>query len=97
MENTAKYPGRNAKVCEQTVVRSQWVVRGYRGSEFRQTVLMRYHVSQAEEHAEGLLHAQNPNEGPFAVELSDGFIARDSFRGNDMLARVIAFLRACPQ
>ena len=29
-------------------------------------------VEQAEEHGEGLLHAQEAVEGPFAVELEDG-------------------------
>lgn len=31
------------------------------------------------------------------MELSDGFIALDSFRGDDVLACVVAFLRAGPE
>ena len=33
-------------------------------------------VEEAEEHAEGLLHAEEAVEGPFAVELVDGLEVR---------------------
>lgn len=57
-------------------------------------------VEEGEEHGKGLLHAHDPLEGPFAVELDHGAqhrgVARNTAVGNDMLAGVITFGRAGP-
>lgn len=62
---------------------------------------MREVVEEAEDDGEGLLHAQESVEGPFAVELEDGLtvwrVAGFSLVGYDVLADVVALRRARPQ
>ncbi len=53
-------------------------------------------VEEGEEDREGLLHAQETVEGPFAVELDDGFIVRDALVSDYVLAGVVAFGGAVP-
>lgn len=57
-------------------------------------------IQEREQDREGLLHPQNPAEGPFAVELNDRSehrgVTRDSFVGNDMLTSIVAFSWASP-
>jgi len=64
-----------------------------------EAVVVRPEVAQAAEDREGLLHAQEAAEGPFAVELHDGE-GRDGGGaplGYYALAGVVAFLRAGPE
>lgn len=58
---------------------------------------MREEVQQGEEDGEGLLHAEEAVEGPFAVELNDGFQGGDACIGDDVLAGVVAFGSAIPE
>lgn len=54
-------------------------------------------VQDGEEDGEGLLHAQDPEKGPFAVELLDGEAITDAAGSDGLLTGVIAILRAGPQ
>jgi len=54
-------------------------------------------VEEGEEDGEGLLHAEEAVEGPFAVELDDGFGFEDARVGDYVLAGVIAFRGTVPE
>lgn len=54
-------------------------------------------IEQGEEDREGLLHSQEAVEGPFAVELDNGFGACDAHVGYDVLTNVVAFRGAVPE
>jgi hypothetical protein len=58
-------------------------------------------VEEGEEDGEGLLDAEEAVEGPFAVELDDGFkvgrVAEEAVLGYDVLAVVAAFGGAIPE
>lgn len=62
---------------------------------------VREEIEQREENAGGLLHAEKAPEWPFAVELNDRFevgrFAREALLSYDVLAGIVAFLRACPE
>lgn len=62
---------------------------------------MREEVHQAEQHGEGLLHAEEAVEGPFAMVLHDrlqhGRVAVHAPVGDDVLAGVVTFGRAVPE
>jgi hypothetical protein len=62
---------------------------------------MREEVKKGEEDAEGLLHAQEAVEGPFAVVLYYwvyvGRVTRQAGVGGDVLACVVAFGWAGPE
>ena len=64
-------------------------------------MVMSQEVEQGEDDGEGLLHAQEAVEGPFAVELEDGFavgwVAGEALVSDDVLACVVAFRRAVPE
>lgn len=64
-------------------------------------MIMRQEVEEGEEDTGGLLHSEEAVKGPFAVELDDGFevgrLTCESLFGYDVLAHIIAFLRAVPQ
>lgn len=54
-------------------------------------------VEEGEEDGEGLLHAQDAVEGPFAVELYDGLGLSDSVVGDYVLAGIVAFRWTVPK
>ena len=54
-------------------------------------------VEEREEYGEGLLHAHEAVEWPFAVELDYGFGCGDASVGDYVLASVVAFSRAIPE
>lgn len=60
---------------------------------------MRPEVEQAAQHGEGLLHAEEAAEGPLPVELHYGFRRQGGGAqvGHEVLARVVALLRAGPE
>ena len=62
---------------------------------------MRQKIEEREEDAGGLLHAKEAVEGPFAVELEDGFevgwIAGEAGLRRDVLAGVVAFGGTVPE
>ena len=64
--------------------------------------LLRHRLNkEGEDHGEGLLHAEEAVEGPFAVELQDrlsvGWVPRQARVGYDVLAGVVAFGGAGPE
>lgn len=54
-------------------------------------------VEEGEEHGEGLLHAEEAVEGPFAVELFDGEGGGGALVRYYVLADVVAFGWAVPE
>lgn len=58
-------------------------------------------IEEAEEDRGRLLNAHEAVEGPFAMELEDGFevgwVARDSLVGDYVLAGIVAFGGTIPQ
>lgn len=57
---------------------------------------MRITVEDGEEDGEGLLHAEEPFERPFPVELLDRLALGDARGGYSVLASIIAFRGAGP-
>lgn len=57
-------------------------------------------IEEGEDNGEGLLHAHEAIEGPFAVELEDwltvGWLTGEAHVGDYVLAGVVAFARAVP-
>jgi hypothetical protein len=58
---------------------------------------VREEVEQGEEDGEGLLHAQDAVEGPFAVELDDAVVVEDALVRYDVLAGIVAFGGTIPE
>lgn len=54
-------------------------------------------ISKGPQNTQGLLHAEETVERPFAMKLYDGEAFLDSARGNDMLTGVIALTGASPE
>jgi hypothetical protein len=96
VENHAKRPARQTDVAEPQIVFAQRVARRYLVAQLVHAPVVGEVVEQREYDAEGLLHAHESVEGPFAVKLVDGL--RGWARGGyDVLARVIAFGRTVPE
>jgi hypothetical protein len=93
----AEDPARHATVREPNIVFPQRVRGGDIRLDLREAVLVREEVEEREEDGEGLLHAQEAVEGPFAVELHDRFRGRDALVGDDVLAGIVAFCWAVPE
>lgn len=103
MKHHAKDPARTADVPEEEVVSAE----GVRGRDLRAELAhapgVGEVVEEGEEDGEGLLHAEEAVEGPFAVELDDGGGARvrrvvgEAGVGYDVLAGVVAFGGAVPE
>lgn len=70
-------------------------------AQLRHAPVVREIVEQRENDAEGLLHAEEAVEGPFAVELEDGLhvrrVAGEAGVGYDVLACVVAFGGTVPE
>lgn len=71
MENHAEDPGREAEVAEPEIEFAERVGGRDGGFELGNAPAVREVVEQGEEDGEGLLHAEEAVEGPFAVELQD--------------------------
>jgi hypothetical protein len=101
MKNHAKRPAREAHVPETQIVLPERVCGRDVGAQLRHAPRVRDVVQQREDDAEGLLHAQEPVEGPFAVKLDDRLqirrVAREASGGDDVLACVVAFGGAGPE
>ena len=92
VEDGGEDPGGGAEVCERGVVREVGVVGWDVGAESDEAVLVRKKVEEGEEDGEGLLDAENPREGPFAVELDgrERWAVSLSRGAHDCLAGVVA-------
>ena len=71
VEDGAEDPGRDAEVAKDQIISSQRIARWDHGPDLLETVLVRPKVQQGEQHGEGLLNAEDPLKGPFAVVLYD--------------------------
>jgi hypothetical protein len=97
MKYHAEGPASHAEVCEVDVVFAQRVGCWDVGGDLREAVLVCEEVEEREEDGEGLLHAQEAVEGPFAVELHDWFSGGDALVRDYVLAGVVAFCWAVPE
>lgn len=97
VENGAEDPGGDAEVGEQLVVPAQRVGGRHALTQPHQPVPVRHQVAHAEQHRRRLLQPQHPLERPLTVELRHRLPGRDPPRRHDVLARVVAFLRARPE
>lgn len=97
VEDGAKGPGGEAKVGEDLIVRAEGVVGRDAAADLLEPFPVRPEVADGEEHGEGLLHAEEAVEGPFAVELDDVEVGGDAGGGDDVLAGVVAFGGAVPE
>ena len=97
VEEDAEDPGGDAEGGEGLVVAAQRVGGGDPAAHLDEPAVVRGHVAEAEEHGEGLLHAEHPRERPLPVELRHLLPARAPPRRHDPLARVVALLGARPQ
>jgi len=95
MKYHTKDPTRKPKVPKHYIIFPQRIGSRDRLAQSTQTMVMGEEIEQREENTEGFLHAQKPIEGPFSVELEDGFavgwIASEALVSYYVLAGVIAF------
>ena len=100
VEDHAKHPACHPDVAERDIVLAERVRGGYAFVDLGEAIAVREEVEDGEEDGEGLLHAQEAVEGPFAVELHDrvryGIIGKASL-GYDMLAHIVAVALAIPK
>lgn len=97
VENHAERPTRQAHVSKEQIVISQRVGRGYVVADLGHAPRVREVVEEGEDDGEGLLHAEEAVEGPFAVELVDVRVEGERGGGYDVLAGVVAFGGAGPE
>lgn len=97
MKDTAGGPARDADVGEHDVKGAQRVRGGDGVADFVEAVDVGPEVGGGEEDGDGLLHAKEAGEGPFAVELDDGLVRGDAGGGDYALAGVVAFRGAIPE
>lgn len=101
MEDHTEDPTRESKIPKRDVVFTQRVSRWDLFSDLLQAVIMGEQVHQGEKDGSWLLHAEEAVEGPFSVELHDGFevwwVAGEAVVGYDVLTSVIAFGGAVPE
>lgn len=101
MEDGGGGPGEVAGCGEGGVVGAEGVGGGDVGVEVGEAPGVGGEVEEGEEDREGLLQAEEPVEGPLAVELVDRGQVRDwpgeAGVGDDVLAGVVAGRRARPE
>ena len=101
MENHAEHPAREPKVPKEDVILPQRVRGRDPFTDLRHAPVVREVVEQREDDGEGLLHAHEAVEGPFAVELVYWLhvrrVALQPPVRYDVLACIIALGRAVPQ
>ena len=100
MEDHAKHPACHPDVAEGGVVSTERVGGGYVFVDLGEAIAVREEVEEGEEDGEGLLHAQEAVEGPFAVELHYRVrhsIVGETSLGDDMLAHIVAVALAIPK
>lgn len=97
VEGRAADPRRCAEEAEDLVVAAHGVARRHARAQPRQPHLVRHQVAHAEDDREGLLEPQHAHERPLAVELRDRLPGLEPAPRHDVLAGVVAFLRARPE
>lgn len=97
MEDHAESPACHAKVSKKNIIFAQRISRWDGSANVCETVVVRPEVEEGEDDGGGFLCAEEPVEGPFAVELLDGQTARDALVGDYVLAGVVALGGAIPK
>lgn len=97
MKHAAGRPARDAHVGKHDVKGSHGVRGWDGGADFVEAVKVGPKVGSGEEDGDGLLHAEDAGEGPFAVKLNDGLVGGNAGGGDYALAGVIAFGGAVPE
>lgn len=97
MEDGGEDPGGDANAGEPDVEGSEAIVGGDLGADLAEAGHVRPEIGEGEEHAEGLLHAQEAVEWPFAVELDDVLAGLDAAICDYVLTGVVAFAGAVPE
>lgn len=97
VEDGAQHPRGHAHVREHLVKGTQRVRGRDVRAHFGQASVVRPQVTEREEHAKRLLHAQEAVKGPLAVELHHALPCGDAPIRDDVLACVVAFARAVPE
>lgn len=100
MEYRAERPTCQTAVTERKVVWPERVPRGDRLADSGHPLPMGKEIEDGEEDREDFLHAENPTEGPFAMELQDrrehwGISSESAIR-HHMLTGIVAFGRTSP-
>ncbi|KFY84334.1 hypothetical protein V500_09395 [Pseudogymnoascus sp. VKM F-4518 (FW-2643)] len=99
VEDGAGDPADHADIGEVDVVFAQRVGFWDELADLVEALVVGGIVEEGEDDGEGLLHAEDAVEGPFAVELDDGEgrVRRDAHVGDYVLAGVVAFGGAGPE
>jgi len=97
VEDGAEHPRGDAEVCEELVEGEEAVRRRDGGAQATEARGVGPEVAEGKDYAEGFLHAEDAEEGPFSVELDDGLVGDDAAGGYVVLAGVIAFGGTIPQ
>ncbi|KFY23002.1 hypothetical protein V493_06164 [Pseudogymnoascus sp. VKM F-4281 (FW-2241)] len=99
VEDGAGDPADHADVGEVDVVFAERVGLWDELADLVEALVVGGVVEEGEDDGEGLLHAEDAVEGPFAVELDDGEgrVLRDAQVGDYVLAGVVAFGGAGPE
>lgn len=97
MEHGAPEPAAHAEIAEETVVWHKWVVSRQLAPEPLETRVVGIAIEDGEEDGEGLLHAKEPFERPFPVELFSCVTVGDARGGYSALAGIVAFRGASPE
>lgn len=97
VEDRTKDPASDAHMREDHIERPQGIASGNELPDLDEAIVVRIEVPEGEEHAKGLLHAEEAVEGPFSVELHHGLMGGEALRCDNVLARVVAFGGAVPE
>jgi hypothetical protein len=97
VKDHAEDPAGHAEVGQHNVVTAQGVGLRDSRADLGEAVLVGEEIKEGEEDGEGLLHAEEAVEGPFAMELDDRFGIGDALRGDYVLAGVVALGGAVPE
>lgn len=97
MEHGAPEPAAHPEEAEEAVVWHEGVSCGQLAPERPEARVVRVAIENGEENGEGLLHAEQPFERPFTVELLNFVAVHDARGGHRALAGIVAFGGAGPE
>lgn len=96
VEERAEDPRRHADGAEANVPRPQRVCRGHMKAQAAQAGHVRPQVAEREDDRGRLLNAEQPEEGPFPVELDNVNASSKAVAGDNALAGLIALAGTVP-
>lgn len=97
MKHGAPEPAAHSEEAEEAVVWHEWVSCGQLAPECPEARVVRVAIEDGEEDGEGLLHAEQPFERPFTMELLNFVAVHDARGGYRALAGIVAFGGAGPE